>query len=107
MPGEQNRTEVAKLKGGKGGTTPKPRYLEGAGNLEVLADVGFRILLRVCQGALLIGAVAIFALMIFNPDRIKTVIELIKFTISSGAGFAVPVFLLVAYTPKLLEQFRK
>ena len=61
--------------------------------------------LRVCfvMGSGL--SVAVLFMLVWSPDSISTVVELIELIVSSGRGFAIPTLVLISLLPKLIGIF--
>ena len=73
---------------------------------DVVTEYGLRVWLRICLAAASALGLVVLVKLIFWPDSISSVIELIEFMISSGRGYAIPTVVLVALLPRLLRLFR-
>lgn len=87
------------------GEAPKPTFLERVANWDTVTESALRIWSRACIGITAGLGVYIFGMLIWYPDGIKAITELIKLIISSGRGFTVPAILLAVYAVKLLDRF--
>ena len=66
-----------------------------------LLSLWFRVCSLIASG---LGVVVLFTL-VFSPDSIPTVVELIQLIISSGRGFAIPALVLIGLLPRLLGLY--
>ncbi len=73
--------------------------------LDAVTEYGLRVWLRICLVAVSALGFVVLVKLIFWPDSISSVIELIEFMISSGRGFAIPAMVLVTLLPRLLRLF--
>ncbi len=49
--------------------------------------------------------VGVLFMLVWSPDSISTVVELIELIILSGRGFAIPTLVLISLLPKLMGLF--
>ena len=73
---------------------------------DAVTEYGLRVWLSICLVAVSALGLVVLVKLIFWPDSISSVIELIEFMISSGRGYAIPSVVLVTLLPRLLRLFR-
>ena len=74
---------------------------------DAVTEYGLRVWLRICLVAVSALGLVVLVKLIFWPDSISSVIELIEFMISSGRGFAIPAVVFVTLLPRLLQLSRR
>lgn len=104
MPGSQPQLppEVQSQIKTWGTKPPRPTLSDRISSWDSVTESGLRIWYRVCIGITAGLGTYILGMLIWHPEGIKTIIELVHLIISSGRGFAVPTMLLIIYTAKLL-----
>ena len=73
--------------------------------VDAITEYGLRVWFRICLAAVSALGLVVLVKLIFWPDSISSIIELIEFMISSGRGFTVPAVVLVTLLPRLLRVF--
>ena len=81
------------------------RRLTGKHWSDTVTEHGLRVWFRICLAAVSALGLVVLVKLIFWPDSISSIIELIEFMISSGRGFTVPAVVLVTLLPRLLRVF--
>ena len=86
---------------------PTPTLQERAERIESTVTVYARTAERVLRFAVSLAGVIAVWLLVFAPDRIDTILGLVEAVLASGDGFAIPIALLAAYTPKIIDAIRR
>ena len=86
---------------------PTPTLQERAERIESTVTVYARTAERVLRFAVSLASVIAVWLLVFAPDRIDRILGLVEAVLASGDGFAIPIALLAAYTPKIIDAIRR